>query len=384
MNYLIALLVLSPFTAFVPALYFIKQIKDKKIEVEFNYMNLGLLFLFIWSFIVGVLNKDLLSTLGSFMFLFLFFTSVGVVKIAENKLTLNYAIKILISFTNVAAVIGILEKIFFALKGDIGRRIFSTFGNPNMTGSWFATIIFFVIYMMFTAEKKESRKMYIPSLLLISIALLCTGSRGALVALVGTFGLILSLVNALKDKKTMILFLILTAAIILIAFVDGSLISKYIIAHPVQDSFSPRFKIWKGAFTMIEAKPLIGWGLLATFTKGAELLPLYNMNAIHVHNLWLTLLSTTGLIGFSVYLIIKIKLYIDIFKLYYINKNLSLLFLAINSIVLIQGIVDVSLFAPQLAVIFVSVGTIANKLVLNYEYTYGKIININFRKTFHI
>lgn len=384
MNYLIALLVLSPFTAFVPALYFIKQIKDKKIKIEFNYMNLGLLSLFIWSFIVGVLNKDLLSTLGSIMFLFLFFTSVGVVKIAEDKLTLNYAIKILISFTTIAAVIGILEKIFFAIKGDIGRRIFSTFGNPNMTGSWFATIIFFIIYMMFTAEKKENKKMYIPSLLLIFIALMCTGSRGALVALVGTSGLILSLVNALKDKKTMTLFLILTATIILIVFVDGSLISKYIIAHPVQDSFSPRFKIWKGAITMIESKPIIGWGLLATFTKGAELLPLYNMNAIHVHNLWLTLLSTTGLIGFSIYLIIKIKLYIDIFKLYYIDKKLSLLFLAINSIVIIQGIVDVSLFAPQLAVIFVSVGAIANRLVLKYEHTYGKIIDFNFRKTLDI
>lgn len=382
MNILLGLIVLSPVTALIPALYIIKQVKEKKIVIEFNYWTVGLLLLFGWSVIVGIINGDFLSTIGSFLLLLYFFVAVGSKKLIQDKFTLNRAIKVLVYFTVIAAIIGIIEKIIFALVGNPTHRIFSTFGNPNMTGSWFASSLFLLFYLANIKDESKNIKKYWIFSVIIIIAMLLTGSRGACVATIGTSIVIGILMRIKFNRKTLIVSSVIFTVILFVAFGEVGIVSKYVTAHPLIDSISPRLKVWSGGVDMFLSKPLTGWGILATMTKGVELVPLYNMNVIHVHNLWLMFLSSFGVVGFSIYIYMKTRLFVDLYKLFFINRDLALLFIALNSIVIIQGIIDVSLFAPQLCVMFVATGSITQRIVA--QTSYAKSLNISLGKALNM
>lgn len=362
MNLLTGLLVLSPFTAVFVGLYALYLILKRKLTLTLNYWSIGLLILFFWSLIVGVFNKSLLSALGSLLLLVYFFASQFAEKISGNKDVLHKVINLIVFFTSIAAVIGIIEKIVFALIGYAEHRIFSLFGNPNMTGCWFVIVLFMTAYLSLQESENDNIKWYVISATLMVIALLLTGSRGSFAALTGTVVLIAILRGFTFNIKTLFIVLAIFLLIALLVFAESNIISDYIVAHPFKDSLSPRLKIWKDAFLMIQEKPLIGWGLLATIELGEAILPHYNMPTIHVHNMWLTLLTTMGIIGLSVYLYMKFRLLKDIILLFNNNRDLSLLLLSINSIVIIQGLVDVSLYAPQIGIVFSISGAIIAKL----------------------
>lgn len=356
MNLLTGLLVFSPFTAPIIGLYAIYLVIRKRLTITFNYWTIGLLTLFIWSLIVSLLNKSLLSFGGSFLLLIYFFAAQLSSSIIQNKQSLHSWMDKIINFTSIAAIIGICEKIIFAMLGYGTHRIFSTFGNPNMTGSWFATIILLSGYMLSQEDCIKLRPKYIISILLMSIALTLTGSRGSYVALAATV-VGVSLLKILTGNKKFIAIigiclLLLGGACLL----ESTAIDTYITAHPIEDSINPRVKIWKDGIAMIKEKPLVGWGLLATYEHGSDLLLNYKQATVHVHNLWLMFLSTLGIVGLSIYGYMKLRFFKDLFKIKNYNTNLMLLFLGINLIVIVQGIVDVSLFAPQIGILFAITG----------------------------
>lgn len=78
----------------------------------------------------------------------------------------------------------------------------------------------------------------------------------------------------------------------------------------------------------------------------------------------------------------KTRLFVDLYKLFFINRDLALLFIALNSIVIIQGIIDVSLFAPQLCVMFVATGSITQRIVA--QTSYAKSLNISLGKALNM
>ena len=319
MNLLTGLLVLSPFTAVLVGLYALYLTLKGKLTLTLNYWSIGLLALFFWSLIVSVFNKSLLSALGSLLLLVYFFASQFAEKISKNKDILHKVINLIVFFTSIAAVIGLLEKIVFALMGYAEHRIFSLFGNPNMTGCWFVIVLFMTAYLSLQESENKNIKWYVISAILMVIALLLTGSRGSFAALTGTVILIAVLRGIKFNKKTLFIIFTILSLIALIVFAESNIISDYIVAHPFEDSLSPRLKIWKDAFLMIKERPLTGWGVLTTLELGKVILPHYNMPTIHVHNLWLTLLTTMGLVGLSIYLYIKFRLFKDIILLF--NNN---------------------------------------------------------------
>lgn len=374
MNLLTGLLVLSPFTAVFIGLHALYLIFKRKLTLTLNYWSIGLLTLFFWSLVVGIFNKSLLSALGSLLLLVYFGASQFADKISTNKDNLHNVINLIVFFTSIAAVIGIIEKVIFVLLGYAEHRIFSLFGNPNMTGCWFVIVLFMTAYLSLQESENDNIKWYAVSAMLMVIALLLTGSRGSFAALTGTVVVISFLRGFTFNKKTLFVIFTIFSLIALVVFAESNIISDYIMAHPFEDSLSPRVKIWKDAFLMINEKPLFGWGLLATIELGEAILPNYNMPTIHVHNLWLTLITTMGVIGLSIYLYMKIRLFKDMFLLYKNNKDLSLLLLSINSIVIIQGLVDVSLYAPQIGIVFSISGAIIAKLASDTRKTISETL----------
>ena len=122
----------------------------------------------------------------------------------------------------------------------------------------------------------------------------------------------------------------------------------------------------KGAIQMFLVKPILGWGLLGTFEHGSNFIfkddpTLQNKIIsflIHPHNLWLAFLVGVGVVGLGIYLYVKLNLYRDMIKLYKQHNKLLPLIASINAMVIIQGIVDCTLYAPQLGIIFVCTGAI--------------------------
>lgn len=374
MEYLLGLLVLSPFTAVILGIVAIYLIAKKRLNVTFNYWTTSLLVLFFWSLFVSILNKSLLSAGGSLLILIYFFVAQFSNKLCGNKDSLHKAFNILILLTSVAAIGGIIEKIVFVFLGYGGHRIFSAFGNPNMAGSWFATLIFVVAYMASTDFGEKYQTRYALSAILMVLALFLTGSRGSYISLAVTACLVAVVRGVKLNKKIVLTVSLVSVFIIAIAiFAESKLISEYILAHPFEDSINPRMKIWNDGIQLIIAKPLTGWGLLATIEHGNKILPTYNQATIHVHNLWLMLLSTLGIIGFSIYAYMKYHLFRNLITLYKNNKNLALLFLSVNMIVMVQGIVDVSLYAPQLGIVFSLTGAMVTDLTKARSASIGKL-----------
>ena len=106
--------------------------------------------------------------------------------------------------------------------------------------------------------------------------------------------------------------------------------------------------------------------MLGTFERGSNFIFSYDPSLhnkiisflIHPHNLWLTFLVSTGVIGLGIYLYIKFNLYKDMTKLYKEKNQLFPLLAATNAMIIIQGIVDCTLYAPQLGIMFVCMGAI--------------------------
>ena len=311
---LILLIVLSPYTAVLLGLCSTYNLYKSKEEINWNVWNIGLLSLFIWSFIVGLINKSIMSTIVSFVFLFYFSIDVYI----ENKWsTEKYIYKIahyLLKFSIFSGILGIIEKFAFEnysmilwrkvlglpLTTSSAHRIFSTFGNPNIAGDWFAIMIMIALFYEGRTSYKRDKIFYYFCVTLFLISLFLTGSRGAFVAMACG----LSVLFMFKcSKHNRIIFLCIIIVVSIVGFMPSKVpnISEDIVGHNINRSVSLREEIWRGAINMYHEKPITGWGILGTVEQGSNFIR-YNGIVHHAHNIWIAFLTSLGLVGFFIYI----------------------------------------------------------------------------------
>ena len=203
MIYYIIMIVFSPFTAIIPAVFAVNLLIKGKIKVEMNYWNIGLFCLFIYSMVSGIVNKSILSFIASFGFLLYFALCIFAQNYFVKVSRINTVLKTTVYLSTIAAIGGIIEKIAFTLVGMPEHRIFSSFGNPNMTGAWFGNIILIIFYLKGTKKDKSEGVTYNIIIVLIVIALMLTESSGAFIALVGGI-FIYYITSRNKNKKEII------------------------------------------------------------------------------------------------------------------------------------------------------------------------------------
>ena len=365
MIYYIIMIVFSPFTAIIPAVFAVNLLIKGKIKVEMNYWNIGLFCLFIYSMVSGIVNKSILSFIASFGFLLYFALCIFAQNYFVKVSRINTVLKTTVYLSTIAAIGGIIEKIAFTLVGMPEHRIFSSFGNPNMTGAWFGNIILIIFYLKGTKKDKSEGVTYNIIIVLIVIALMLTESSGAFIALVGGI-FIYYLMKEKKDFKGLIAISITVSILAILFMTVQNKVAKTTPIGEIVTSFNSRVGIWKGAIQMFLVQPILGWGLLGTFEHGSNFIfkddpTLQNKIIsflIHPHNLWLAFLVGVGVVGLGIYLYVKLNLYRDMIKLYKQHNKLLPLIASINAMVIIQGIVDCTLYAPQLGIIFVCTGAI--------------------------
>ena len=155
MIYFIIMIVFSPFTAIIPAVYAVNLIFKKRLKIEKNYWNIGLFLLFIYSVFSGIINKNLLSLLASSVLFLYFSLSVFFQNYFVRISRVNIVIRYTVYLSVIAAIGGVIEKIIFILIGMPQHRVFSSFGNPNIAGAWFGSIILMIFYLKCIDKEKK-------------------------------------------------------------------------------------------------------------------------------------------------------------------------------------------------------------------------------------
>ncbi|MCR3921818.1 MAG: O-antigen ligase family protein [Firmicutes bacterium] len=355
----IILMILSPYLTIIPGVGLLYIISNRKVPIYLNPLNMGLFLLFIWAFISGIVNMSLISTIASLALLFYLFLSIYLQHIIFDESSIQAFIHKVWKYSLFVAVLGVVEKIAsyyfdltwiasFYLNDPIEYvyRIYSTFGNPNVAGGWFAVMIIVTLYF-FERNQYHERIYYTLILAVFTVALVYTGSRGA------TIGLeVAILVYALLTKNKFSRAVLLSTFFIVIVL---ALLSPEInLDHPLNS----RFPIWINALTLFVQKPITGWGIFGILDQ---------MNKIHAHNTWFTFLTMFGTVGLSIYLWIKVYLFKSIYLLYKNNVKLVPLIAAIQALIVVHGVVDFIMMTPQGGVLFFASAAITVSLTRSYE-----------------
>ncbi len=253
-----------------------------------------------------------------------------------------------------------------------------------MAGAWFGSIILMIFYLKCINKREKDSIKYNFSIILIILALLLTESTGAFIALVVAI-FVYYILKEKKDVRGLIAICITVGIISIFFFIVQNKIANTTPIGELVISFNSRYRIWIGAISMILKKPITGWGMLGMMQQGSNFVfsddpSLHNKIIdflIHPHNLWLTFLVALGIVGLLIYLYIKINLYKDMISLYKQHNKMLPLIASINTMIIIQGIVDCTLYAPQLAIIFVFIGTVTynmanNKMVRKVNFSKDK------------
>ena len=374
----IFLIVFSPYLSIISVgtgAYF--SIKNKR-KIFNNIWNVSMIFLVAWSIVSGIVNKNYLSFGASLIILLFAFMGIGLEEnfCKEEKITklLKYALFISIG----SAFVGILEKItpiqhipgwweylfgiyqFGAKK--VSPRITGTFGNQNVAGTWYSTILLISLYFYFGAKGK-SKKLYGALILLFSVVLLLTGSRGAILGLIA--GLIAYIYFTGNLKKAWgISIALITGIIIMFKF------PKYFPRGDILYlSLDKRGIIYEKSLEMILEKPFTGWGFLGTYIYPG-------LKEFHSHNILLTIGSSLGFVGLTIFVFMNYYLIKEIFYLKQNKYALTPLFASIITLIFVQGIFDCTIVNPQAGIIYFGLASIINGVAYEHKFLWASNYSI--------
>lgn len=380
---LILLLILSPYTAILLGVYALYKVyKDRNYYIiencnTWNLCNMGLFALFVWSFMVGIVNKSLVSTLASLGFLLYFSLSILIQEKLSNNEIINKVFNYLLGFSVFAGIFGIVEKYLFSkftlslwraylglpIEGELDYRISSTFVNSNVAGDWFAIMIIVAVFYSGICKTKKQKWIYNSMIVLFLIDLCLTGSRGAFIALIGGLAVLFLLKGS---KKNIVAIGIVVAIISIVGFMPSevSAISEEITGHEIARSFDTREEIWRGSIRMFEDKPITGWGMAGTIEQSSNY---FRTGRIvnHSHNIWLSFATSLGFIGLILYLIMRLSVYRGIYYLYKENATLFPLLVAIQIALVCHGTIDFTIITPQIGILFIGSSSMILSLAKN-------------------
>lgn len=370
----IAIIVFSPYLAFIPMIYAGYKAFQNGVILVKNDWNLGLLFLFIWSLFVGILNMDSVSAVASLAFLVYFFISVYLQNSWSSEERIEKLLNIVIIISLGSAFIGLLER-FTALhntptwwKELFGiypqvlfyerYRISGTFGNPNVAGTWYAAMVLICFYF-FCNSKEYKRVFYGISLVIFAAVLAFTSSRGAVLGLI--LGMI-AYAYFLGHKKNMRILSVILMLGVALMFIFPNVFPR---GSNFLDSISDRMSIWINCLKLFKVKPFTGWGLLGIYFADGSIYQY--TRTFHAHNIWITLATTLGVVGLGVFIYLECYIFDQLILLSNNKCRLTPLLAGLQLLILGQGLTDFTIMNPQGGIIFFGCSAIITSLAIQYN-----------------
>lgn len=281
------------------------------------YLTL-LLSTFYWS-----LNELSLSTT---LFFLKFFLSVSLCFLLpeifiRNKKYLYYS---LVAFSITCALIsllfsvGLLNEFVYISKG----RIFIFGENPNSTSGRITIAFLLLLYLIFKNPLNWGRKRFCLILLFFPMLMMiiASGSRGSfLILCLGIIVFLLLNPSVNIVKKYAILICTIIAIGVTVSFITSENV-EYALFYRLENSFkygdsSGREKLNSYSIQIFEEYPLIGKGVIG-FTEEMNLR--FN-EVLTVHNLYIYILATSGIIGFIFFISFLVILLIKSIRIRRLN-----------------------------------------------------------------
>jgi O-antigen ligase len=232
--------------------------------------------------------------------------------------------------------------------------------NPNMTGGLLAVFVPPALVLSIRAESRWQRVLAIVALLLTSVAVLLTQSRGALIGLIVGF----AVVTGILWRKLGLVWLAGGVLAVVALALKGGAIMQALFSNNAQDteivSMTARVELWNRAIYAGTDFPLTGIGMGQFPDTVQRLYPPSHMvlsEAVpHAHNFFLQIFAEMGYPGLIVYVAFFLILFFVLLRRIHLARDwrqvLSIGLLGSLTVFLTHGIVDVPSYSPLSAIVF--------------------------------
>lgn len=283
--------------------------------------------------------------------------------------TLNY-------FAIIASVLGIYQ--FLTGKLEINRhwagyseslsslsRIYSTLYNPNVFAAYLVINICFIISWILYVKKEPLKEF---SLILCSIALILTYSRGAFVSLIIAVLIIYVLI---RDKR-----ILLYAVVMLMFFIllnNGAGYERIDVTKINNDSSSIyRLEIWRTSYEIFLQNPIAGNGIGTLWFSLSHVSPKLWGTIYHAHNLFLHFAAENGILGLLAFINICIRTFVSSWRTIRNSYDSFGKFAALGAVgsctaIVIHGMIDAVIVIPTMTLILMNYYGMASYALQNKQ-----------------
>ena len=233
--------------------------------------------------------------------LFILFALI-ISKSTENKRQLLAAIYVFVASGTLVALYGIYQYIFGAagpswvdpeMFSEVSIRVYSTLGNPNVLSEYLLLVIPFAFACLLHEKNPYLKFLFLGAFGITVLCMVLTLARGGWLGLLAAAAIFLILI----DRRFILLGIV--GLVVLYFTLPDVILSRFMSIGNLGDSSSSyRMSIWLGSIAMLKDYWFTGIGPgVDAFNR---IYPLYSFNtaaAQHSHNLFLQLLSDSGICG---------------------------------------------------------------------------------------
>ena len=294
---------------------FIKYLYGENKEIKVDTFDIAILVM-CGVIVYGVLNSYAFSgsVLPAAVYV-LFVLSFYVIRRAtREKDFLNTLLNLIVFVSAVVSIYGIYQKLTGQAETtwtdtemfeEMGGRIYSTFGNPNVFGEYLLMVMPITFGLMLKAASANRKTVYLGVFVLQAVCMILTYSRGCWI------GIALSMAVMIVFTRRKLTSLMVFAVLLAPLFIPETIMQRLMSIGNVADtSTSYRVYIWQGTIRMLKDFWYCGVGIgEAAF---GNVYPSYSLNAVsapHAHNLYLHILSETGILGMSTVIALIVLFY---------------------------------------------------------------------------
>ncbi len=284
-----------------------------------------------------------------------FFGITGLIGCVQYMLRISLGLKVPFQFWSFIDY-PVFELIKLELKPAV-ERVSSTFNNPNIFSEALIMALPLVAYSSFFGK---NNKYHLPCrfcLMFIVAGIAFSFSRGSYLALIA-IALVFCLTNM---KKIIFVLLTLISGLFL---VPETVMERLFSISTWDQSISERFAIWLSSTSFIKSNPVFGIG--AGVKNTWNLLLQKGIDAPHMHNLALQLLTEGGIIALVIFIIAGWKVFRSGFALIYKKpekRETGVLLIAMVLGFAVNGFFDFPLMTPKLVGIFFMVTAVCDSIL---------------------
>lgn len=333
---------------FVAAVFIVQFIKGNLVINTKNKLSI-----LIYAFIsIGLIssNYKIISTLYAIIMILCYYSFQIISKLHSSSL--KKLKKLILVMSIIVFIFGIMQyfnpqfsmpsKWVDANEYNLKRRIYSTFFNPNVFGFYINFII------LLACENLDFKKINLEWAVFGSgiICLILTFSRTAWISLI-----VALLTASLFNKKYLKYAIIISITIFSADTLLG--VGRADPLKAVEDSsFLYRLEVWKVSFDIIKDNFISGIGFGTLFKHVPDYSSVVSTRIEHSHNLYIQIFTETGILGFSIFIILLYNVLKKFHRRLYENNNkIWITAFTVLTMTMIHGLVDSVSLTPQILMI---------------------------------